>query len=72
MHTYIYGYNWQHHPPQTIYISTRGKGFRFLIWTHSGKAKQMELLEEAACLLKCHGYTEIKQKMKGKKTFSSE
>lgn len=36
------------------------------------KAKQMELLEEAACLLKCHGYTEIKQKMKGKKTFLSE
>lgn len=27
----------------------------------------MVLLEEAACLLKCHGYTEIKLKMKGKK-----
>lgn len=29
MHTYIYVYNWQHHPFQTIYISMRGKGLIF-------------------------------------------
>lgn len=29
MHTYIYVYNWEHHPPQTIYISTRGKELVF-------------------------------------------
>lgn len=43
-----------------------------LRWCHRWKEKQMVLLEEAACLLKCHGYTEIKLKMKGKKIFSFE
>ena len=47
-----------------MYFWVRRYSFR---WCHSWREKQMVLLEEAACLLKCHGYTEIKLKMKGKK-----
>lgn len=52
--------------PLTPHVSLQVRRYS-LRWCHSWKEKQMVLLDEAACLLKCHGYTEIKPKMKGKK-----